>query len=110
MKKLLYSFLLLTIVFAAGCGKKGIDKQIVGSWTRTAEDGTAITYNFTKDNTFEVKAGDEVKFKGTFSASENGLTLTPEGGDAEKLSEVTFDGKSLSFKDGSGNPVTLTKQ
>ena len=99
MKKLLFVFAIISIVFVS-CGNPA-----VGTWQLDSVSGEELTasekeaiFTIFEDGTYEQKRGSRTK-KGKWSLSEDDKTLTTidENGKSESYSNFECDGGVLSF-------------
>ncbi len=118
MKKLLLTITVLSLLVLVGC-KSDPAAKLLGTWQLESVEGEeltdaekAMTITFEKESKFKQEAG-ERKRAGKFAVSKDGktVTLTPEGGEAEDMTDVEMKGNTISFKDkGKGSKITMKKK
>jgi hypothetical protein len=98
-------FIVLSLFFLVSCGG-GMKSKVVGSWELVKLKGEAIgdnlkgaTLTFSKDGTFEQSAAGQTR-KGKYEVDEKAKTITlkPEEGKEETITEVKVEKDMLSGK------------
>jgi hypothetical protein len=101
--KVINVFLVLSLFVMVSCGGGGLKAKLAGTWEVTKVDGKEIndaSMTFAKEGTFEQKSGNKSR-KGKYEVDEKAKTITlkPEEGDEEKMTDVKVEKDVLTCKD-----------